>query len=604
MEHGDANTAPQLMVRDAQRSARDTEILMTLVRSATEMRTSFEDVKSMLAAQEKGLHTEFARRMDLSENNIITEVMESTEKTVRNHIGGPRPYPGSAARSLQGGSQADTDDLPAKKRNLFRRALKGLSAKGNNDLGRIEEMLMQLLGEVDALKAQTAQAAGNGSQRAQSFDNVEPDVPFEQDHGYEPEGHAGTSTASHASQSGHLSIGSRGPSTKLGYERKFSDHRISTVPEANEEDVEPQDSNLNTHFSKADTLVPHSTAQRGSSAPLATPPQAHVSQQASLSNENTPRTEKGKKHKSSGSSGWIPKISRWSETTTSSVRGVFRSSKDSRKDQDLGEFHSAPSRSGSDLAAYDDYPRMDPEGDDKLHTGFSEPDLHSPAHEYQTPHHQHHHHHQIPPHPKTYMTPEDPKYKAHRNSLNLQHPQPRSGQPFRAALESGAEHFSSPTSPGSAHWAGSTSSLHRFPGGQANNPNRYSDESAAQEARQHQYWTASPGPVQSTGPPRPPKEPLDERVSTPPKSNRISRLQKTSPLPYHSVESGYHTATHAPTSYTGSPRLENRNLSGALGVPTRRPSGPRAMTPKSEKSVGSLDEDDTTERQRKRGEQS
>ena len=585
-------TSPQLMVRDAQRSARDTEILVTLVRAAAEMRNEFDNVKTMLSLQEKGLHSEMARRIDSSENAIITELMDSTEKTVRSHIGGPRPLPGSGARSIQGGSQPDTEDFPTKKRHLFRRALKGLSAKGNNDLGRIEDMLNQLLGEVDALKSQTAQG-GSGSGQDQSFENVEAEVPFEQDRGYEPEGHAGTSTASHASQSGHLSINSRGPSTRMGYERKFSDHRISTVPEANEDDdFEHEDADA-THFSNPDMLAPPPAAHRGSSVPLGTPPQAPPPQQASLSNENTPRTDKGKKHKSGSSTGWLPKISRWSETTTSSVGRVLRGGKDPKKGRDLGDLHSdGPSRSGSDLAAeYEDY-RIDPEGDDQLHTGFSEPNLHQPAGGSGA------YHQPMPPHPRPYMTPEDPKYKAHRNSLNLQHPQPRSGQPFRAALESGAEQYGSPGTPRSAEWAGSVTSLGRFPGQQ--HPNRYSNESASQEAQQ--YWTESPGPQQPTGPPRPPKEPLDEVRRTPPKSNRISKLQKNSPLPYHSVESGYATATHgARTSYTGSPRLENRNLSGALGVPTRRPSGPRAMTPKSEKSVNSLGEDDSAERRRKRG---
>ncbi len=297
------------------------------------------------------------------------------------------------------------------------------------------DMLMQLLGEVDVLKAQTAQGAGgNGSQRAQSFDNVEPDVAYEQDRGYEADGHAGTSTASHASQSGHLSLGSRGPSTKLGYERKFSDHRISTVHEANEEEFDRQDPSVDNtaHFSNRKCWSHIGRRTRGAAQFLwERRPQIPVAQQASVSNENTPRTDKGKKHKSSSSSGWIPKISRWSETTTSSVRGVFRGSKDSRKDHDLGEIHSGPSRSGSDLAAYEDFPPTDAAGDDKLHTGFSEPELNKPAHNYQ-------HEHQMPPHPQTYMTPEDPKYKAHRNSLNLQHPQPRLGQPFRPAPSSRA----------------------------------------------------------------------------------------------------------------------------------------------------------------------
>lgn len=574
-----------LMVRDAQRSARDTEILVTLVRSAAEMRNSFEDIKRMLAD---------------TEDVIITEVKENTEKTVQRAIGGPRPFPGSGARSLAGGaSQAGTDDLRAKKQNLFRRALKGLSAKGDKDLGRIEEMLMQLLTEVDTLKAQTAPGGSGSNQAGQSFENIQPAIQYEQDRGYEPEGNAGTSTASHASQSGHLSIPqSRGPSTKLGYERKFSDHRISTVPEANEDDDYYEEDHNDTHLSNPEMLLdPGHNVQRGSSVPLGTPPQPAAGVQASLSNENTPRTEKGKKHKSTSSSSWFPKISRWSETTTSSVGRVFRGS----KNNDGGDFHNPPSRSGSDLANYDDYDRTDPYGEDKLHTGFSQPDLQYVEDGHASPIHEQ------PPPPTTYMTPEDPKYKAHRNSVNLMHPQPRPGQTerFRNTLENQAQDFDSPMSPKSADWAGSATSLHRFPG---QNTHRYSNGSAGTggiAAADEQYYYSSPAPgASSQGPPRPPKEPLEGHRQTPPKSNRISKLQKASPLPYHSVESGYGTATHgAPSaSYTGSPKLENRNLSGAhLGVPTRRPSGPRAMTPKSDRSVGSQgDEAEADARRRKR----
>ena len=46
-----------------------------------------------------------------------------------------------------------------------------------------------------------------------------------------------------------------------------------------------------------------------------------------------------------------------------------------------------------------------------------------------------------------WTAPEEPKYTAHRNSLNLQHPQPRSGKPYRAALEEGAEKHSEPSTP-------------------------------------------------------------------------------------------------------------------------------------------------------------
>ena len=62
-------------------------------------------------------------------------------------------------------------------------ALKGLSTKGTNDLGRIEDVLNQLLTEVDVLKSQTVRA-GNGSIPAQStgnqsFENVQPEMQSE-----------------------------------------------------------------------------------------------------------------------------------------------------------------------------------------------------------------------------------------------------------------------------------------------------------------------------------------------------------------------------------------------------------------------------------------
>lgn len=554
------------MVRDAQRSARDTEMLVTLVRSAAEMRTSFNDIKRLLAD---------------TEDQIIGEVKDNTEKTVQRHLGGPRPFPGSGARSLQGGSQAGTFDENAKKRNIFRRALKGLSSKGTNDLGRIEDMLMQLLGEVDVLKHQTAGqgfVSGIGTQN-QSLDNL-PEGQYEHDKGYEPEGLAGTSTASHASHSGHLSIPqSRGPSGKETYERKFSDHRISTVHEGDEDEYNGQDLASPGQYSNHDLLMsPAIGPARGGSVPLGTPPQTNAQLgNQSASYENTPITDSSKKHKSKPSSGFFPKISRWSETTTSSVGKMFRNS---RKHDHPEEFlQHPPSRSGSDLNDYDDY---HPDGhyeDEKLHSGFSEQDLSSdimPT-EVITPTR----FRNEPPPTAMYGTPEDPKYKAHRNSINLQHPQPRPGQTerFRTALESSAQvydsnHLQSPMSPRSDNWARSATSLTRFP---EQNTDRYSDQTASNE-----YGWTSPS---QQAPPRPPKEPLDELANTPPRNERISKLQQHSPLPYHSVDSGYGgTATHAGTvgtaSYhSGSPKLENRNLSGALGVPARRPSGPRAMTP-------------------------
>ncbi|KAK4042690.1 hypothetical protein C8A01DRAFT_33218 [Parachaetomium inaequale] len=622
-----------LMVRDAQRSARDTEILVTLVRSATEMRNNFEDLKRLLAD---------------TEDVIITEVKENTEKSVQRAINGPRPYPGSAPRSIQGGSQAGTingDDINNKRRSIFRRALKGLSAKGANDLGRIEDMLMQLLTEVDVLKAQTAPGmqGSQSNQGEQSYDHMEPEIQSEQDHGYEPEGMAGTSTASHASQSGYLSIQSRGTSVKPGYDRKVSAHRISTVPEDNEEDYDHGRRNDDHH------LMTPAQEQRGNSVPLATPPGAAAQTQASMSNENTPRTEESKKK---GRSSWfrIPKISRWSETTASSGVPESRHSKQSSKDENA-HFPTGPSRSGSLDHYQDNYQFAAPQAiqTDKLHTGFSQTDLPHGYHE----DHGEQMYGQMPSPSQAdanwvsmNMTPEDPKYKAHRDSLNLVHPQPRQGQTerFKAALESQALGYDSSLSPKSADWAGSATSLHQFGQPQHQHTDSYGSAAGDHHHYQQQHWTSSPAAAAVTAtsgaaaaPPRPPKEALDNSqhapsspgqgltrsaaTATPPTNKRLSKLQKKngSPLPHHSVESGYGTMTHGvPTaSYisqshqsqhsqhsggshhsgshhssasreggASSPRLENRNLSGALlsvggagaGV-SRRPSGPRPMTP-------------------------
>ncbi|CAM1500769.1 Fc.00g099310.m01.CDS01 [Cosmosporella sp. VM-42] len=548
-----------LMVRDAQRSARDTEIVALLMNAALEMRNSFREMKDLI--QDTG-------------DDVIFAGVENTEK-LQKAINGPRPYPGS--RSIQSASQLDSlTDAAAKKKNLWKRALQGLSAKGSSDLGRIEDMLMQLLGEVDVLKTQTAPPVSTGGHSPSSFNNLQPEGQYEQDRGYEPEGN---STASHASQSGHLSLTqSRNASGKLANERKFSDHRISTVQE-NEEEYQYDHPSPSAERTDPNLLTPgRADIPRGGSVPLDTPPHPSSSHQQPLSAENTPRTEKGKKHKSSGSSSWLPKISRWSGTTSSSLGKAFgRGGKKELKYDDY-----PPSRSGSSLASYnDDLYEHDhnPYEEDKLHSGFSEQDLNMPAQPNMEP---------GPTQRELNFTPDDPKYKAHRNSLNLQHPQPRPGQTerFRTALEYSAQEYDNPMTPKSPDWAGSATSLNRLTGN--TNTNRYSNASSG--GAQQEYWGSSP-----TGPPRPPKEPMDSpSARTPPRSTRVSKLAKSSPLQHQSDESGYGTmsGTH-PSQYTGSPKPENRNLNAALGIPTRRPSGPRAMTPKSP-------EEDTAREERRR----
>ncbi|PMB66319.1 hypothetical protein BM221_007306 [Beauveria bassiana] len=528
-----------LMVRDAQRSARDTEIVALLMNAAVEMRNSFREMKELV--QDTG-------------DDVIFSNVDNTEK-LQKAINGPRPFPGTATRSLQSASQAGTLDEATKKKNLWKRALQGLSAKGTNDLSRIEDMLVQLLGEVDVLKSQTAPPISSGDQ-GQSLEHLQPEGHYEQDKGYEPEGN---STPSHASV----------PRGLQAAEHKYSDHRISTVQEDDDE-YEYDLPSASTAKPNPDMLLPGHDAnlQRGGSVPPEISPQTSSgAQQTALSADNTPRSEKGKKHKSNGSSGWIPKISRWSETTASSVGRAFRGSGASKKGSKYDEFQ-PPSRSGSSLASYDDaYVDQTLYGVDKLHTGFSNPALNQeragPAQ----------------PTVPSFALSEDPKYKAHRNSVNLQHPQPRQGQTERhqAALEHSAREYDNPMTPRSTDWAGSATSLSRLPG----NTNRYSASSGA--TREADYALSSPK-QQSAAPPRPPKEPLDASVHTPVKGNRVASLQKSSPVAPTSYESGYGSAsgTHASQlTADGSPKLENRNLNAALGIPARRPSGPRAMTPKS-----------------------
>lgn len=544
-----------LMVRDAQRSARDTEIVALLMNAALEMRTSFQEMKGLI--QDTG-------------DDVIFAGVENTEKLTK-AINGPRPYPGTRS-SIQSASQLDTlTDAATKKKNFLKRALQGLSAKGTSDLSRIEDMLMQLLGEVDVLKTQTAPPASTPG-RSPSLTNLQPEGQYEHDRGYEPEGN---STASHASQSGHLSLNqSRNPSFRLTGERKFSDHRISTVQE-NEEEYEFDHPSPSMERTNANLLTPgRADIPRGGSVPLDTPPQHSGVFQQPLSAENTPRTEKAKKHKSGNSTSWLPKFSRWSGTTSSSVGKAFK-----KKEIKYDDY--APSRSVSSLASYnDDLYEHNPYEEDKLHAGFSEQNLDAPS-QPQT---------QAGASKRDPLTGDDPKYKAHRNSLNLQHPQPRPGQTerFRNALEHSAQEYDNPMTPRSTDWAGSATSVNRLP----TNANRYSNASStgAPQQQQQEYWESSP-----TGPPRPPKEPIESpSARTPPRSNRVSRLAKSSPL-HQTEESTYAATSGTHPAYTSSPKPENRNLNAALGLPTRRPSGPRSMTPKSP------EQDARDERRRKRG---
>ena len=399
------------------------------------MRNSFEDMKKFIAEQD----------------DMIIEVGDKQhDRTVQKVIGGPRPQPSIAPRAPRRSSAEDEafDELP-KRKSVFKRALKGLGGRNSNDLARMEDMLIQLLGEVDELKTGQRVNHDNGSFRPGSQDSHNNGSREVATDGYEPEGQASTGNNS----AYFINSPSRQPNAMRSSEgRRGSRNRVSTVLEGDEElDTYEQDV-LDNQFenNNNDLLTPTRQYPRAGSVPLATPPQVKAPIGAQ-SNEHTPKTggtDKSRKHKSSSSS-FFPKISRWSKTTTSSDNN--------RNSRQAPRPLSEASRSGSDLN-YNATEHYDPRGEDYDHQGddrlrsndslANDPMTHSPR-------------------PRSPLVPstisEDPKYQAHRNSMNLQHPQPRPGPTHRyqTQLESRAHDFGSPISPTSDTW-GSNPSLARF----------------------------------------------------------------------------------------------------------------------------------------------
>lgn len=505
-----------LTVRDAQRSARDTEILVTLVRAAAEMRNSFEDMKRLLAD---------------TEDVIITEVQANTEKSVQKVINGPRPLPQSGPKSLKQISRNDIfDDIPAKKRNVFRRALKGLSMKSANDLGKIEEMLVQLLGEVEGLKV--AQGLKPMGQHTDPYDQPTREGFRKEGNTFEPERNNATPNTNYANHSGTV------PHEQLHKmsEHKFSDQRVSTVPERVESEAEAEGKLPSPHRPSTENRpqTPLQDATWRESVPLETPPSPAVAfATQSPQNITAPSADKCKKHKSSGSSGWIPKMSRWSETTASSVFRGFRSS--GRTSGRKGIEASPPSRSGSDLVDYDE---NDPYNADKILSRY--------------PHDLNRHYDAIEP-PMSLVPPEDPKFKAHRDSLNLQHPQPRQGPTdrYQTALESQADNFG--TMSRKSTECNSPAGFRRTPVPQNNRHSGIrspmSDSSIPKSSCCNQP------------PPRPPKEPFD--LERPPKSRNKNRTP------------AQESVTNDPCDR---PRSAARSLCAFQCIPTRRLTGPRTMS--------------------------
>lgn len=371
------------------------------------------------------------------------------DRTVQKVIGGPRPQPfGTPRMPRRSSTDDDTIEESTKRRSVFKRALKGLGGRSSNDLARIEDMLVQLLGEVEELKqGKEIRPKSDVFQRDSytSYENMRDVAP----EGYEPEGQAGTSSTGN-----HSGYFSNPPSRQANRQRgldpgRGSQNRVSTVLEGDEEPelpLEDYEQNVLDHqFEHNEQLLtPSRNVPRGGSVPLGTPPAIHVPTGAQ-SNENTPKTstDKSRKHKSSSSS-FFPKISRWSKTTASTIADNVRSS--GRQERPLSEV----SRSGSDLN-YNVDDHYDPQGDDHIHSTESL-------------------NHDRPSSPLIpSQVSEKPAYQAHRDSLNLQHPQPRPGPTARYQnhLESQAQTLTSPVSPSSDQF-GSNPILARYAPGHAN----------------------------------------------------------------------------------------------------------------------------------------
>lgn len=396
-----------LTVRDAQRNARDTEILVTLVRSAAEMRNNFEDMKKFIT----------------DTGDEIMDTGDRQHEHTQKLIGGPRPQPQSN-RSLDRTpqSQGYRSDEPSQRKNVFKRALQGLGSKNKNELQNIESMLMQLLDEVEGLRSsQGGQPVNNmmhGSRSISSQENIRPPT----DPGYEPEGQAGTSSTG-VGNSGFFSNNSsrqdhyRGATGGL----RESGNRVSTVMEGDEYEDEAERDGQRTPNQQYPNGAPYGSPNqevdrtrdlnRGQSEPLRTPPRMQQQEpQVHFSNENTPNLSDsgGKtKHKSAGSS-FFPRISRWSKTTASSITDNFRSSGQQARPRPSSEV----SRSGENVDGYD----YDPQGDDRLrsNTSFANDNPYQDENRPPSP--------LIPS-----QVSEKPKYQAVRNSINLEHPQPRQG---------------------------------------------------------------------------------------------------------------------------------------------------------------------------------
>lgn len=515
-----------LTVRDAQRNARDTEILVTLVRSAAEMRQSFDEMKKFIVEQDKLIMQNTDRTGDDTAKKVI--------------LSGPRPQPLGSPRTPRQTSNSE-DDVQTKRKGVLRRALKGLTGgKSAKDLAKIEDMLMQILDNVEDLKMQNGSARPlERSYTNDSLDSYEK-LRAAPDSGYEPEGQAGTSST--PSHSGHFnqSLPREKHQFHSGYDgRRGSEHRVSTVLEDDEDDLEPHETHvLNHQFENNERMLTptqENHRNRGMS-PNDTPPQNAAKQSS---------PDKQRKHTSNNSSLFgVPKISRWSRTTASSApdpamldspkqaRAARQSSESTRTqstfdDYEDDEYHVHPDdrlRStqslGNDQARNAETRSMRSQASRLTRT----PSPLIPSEASSRRGDDYYGHGEQAPSPvqedEEAAALDDPKYHAHRNSILLQHPQPRQGPTGRHqnTLESQAHTFDDP--------AGTNSDLSQRSGVSDFDPAMWGSSGTAGLAR-HRFTQMEPispvsmnsprnddGPLvpqqQQKKPPLPPKIRYDE----------------------------------------------------------------------------------------------
>jgi hypothetical protein len=393
------------------------------------MRNSFEDMKRFIAEQD---------------DFIMDTADKQHEQTVQKVINGPRPQPLGVARFSRRTASEEEDDTPAKRRNVFKRALRGLSTKNSAELQNIEAMLMHLLGEVEGLRANQEGRPVNSRAQSNSLNSAD-NVREPTDPGYEPEGQAGTSST--GDRSGFFSNNSSRQADHRGAAsgHRESANRVSTVMEGDEdlESLKSHEQDLLEHQTpdqrgllSPDRTKPDARDIRGGSVPLATPPRHQVLENRTQSNENTPQmSSDGKshrKHKSTSSSFYPKMISRWSKTTASSIVDNFRGS--TQKQRPYSQ--ASPSGSIPNIEDYDYDPQRDGlrTTDSYINEQYGSQENRPPS----------------PLIPS--QVSDNPKYQAHRNSMNLQHPQPRQGPTgrFQHHLENEAQNYQgqqfSPTS--------------------------------------------------------------------------------------------------------------------------------------------------------------